>query len=212
VKPSALAIACLSCGLLNLVQESKPARAPSKAPRIESSSAIGAYCGQIEKEQNARARDHFYGRIDRDEEDVGAPLPIWREYKSDQDLDTDKGENIGFSAALVWTRSGRVIAANLTTQVGSGDWVLYATYCFRADGSLARIQSTLDTFHGHVTAEREWLFSSNGKQLQSAESFKDLKSQVPKKPDDSYFDVPTPVYLRDSKLPFASLLKNNSKR
>jgi len=89
-----------------------------------------------------------------------------------------------------------------------------AHYCFRADGTLAEINSDLDNFTYNLIARREWVFDTKGRVLGFTEHFLDLETAKPKKPDPEFVDVDveTPRYLRVTDLPFASLLQKTATR
>ncbi|MDT7602866.1 MAG: hypothetical protein QOF61_863, partial [Acidobacteriota bacterium] len=86
----------------------------------------------------------------------------------------------------------------------------FILYYFRADGTLAKIESTLNTFYGHVTARREKHFDASGKLLRQTEHFYKLgttrKEPNPYGEPDKFIDEPTPLYKRVSDLPFSHLL------
>lgn len=70
----------------------------------------------------------------------------WREFRSKAELEkAATRENLNQSA-FVWMRHGKVVAADLAFTTPSGDYAHYITYYFREDGTLAKIQSRLNTF------------------------------------------------------------------
>lgn len=73
-------------------------------------------------------------------------------------------------SALVWLRDGRVRVA--VTGVSGEDNSLEVAHCFRADGSLAQMRSTLGTFYadpGPVRVERVFAYDREGQRLRFSE-------------------------------------------
>ena len=128
----------------------------------------------------------------------------WREFKSEKERD-GAGENLN-SRADVWTRNGKVVGANFTFQTPSGDWTQFVMYYFRSDGTLAKIASTLNTFHGGITVNREDYYNPKGTFLRGTTHCQDLKTQKTK-PCADFQDQPAPLYQKINQLPFYSLLK-----
>lgn len=130
----------------------------------------------------------------------------WRKFKTDSAREkADTGENLNENA-LVWRDKGKVIAANFTFQSGSRDWAHYVMYYFRPDGTLAKVDATLNTFYGNMTVERAFYFDKNGKLIHKVARYLDLTSQKPRKPNDGFLDNEVIFYKKVSKLPFAFLL------
>jgi hypothetical protein len=122
----------------------------------------------------------------------------WREVRAKQAEDL-------YEKAEVWTREGKVVAANFSLSSPSGDWVHFITYYFRADGSLAKIEAQLNTFYGNVSILRDRYYDANRKQLKATERYLDLETRKPvKRPD--FMDNQIPMYSRVSTLPFGRLL------
>ena len=130
----------------------------------------------------------------------------WIEFKTeDERKKADTGDNLDESA-FVWTRDGKVIGANFTFQSPSRDWAQFVMYYFRGDGSLAKSDSTLNTFNGGITVLRQDYYDSKGILLKGTTHCKDLKTQQPK-PCGDFQDRPAPFYKKVSELPFYRLLK-----
>lgn len=131
----------------------------------------------------------------------------WQEFKTEQEREaTDTGENLNQNA-YVWTSGGKIIGANFTLQSPSRDWVHYVMYYFRGDGTLAKSESTLNTFQGDITVIRQDYYNSKGILLKGTTHCKDLKTQR-SKPCGEYQEQPIPSYKNIRQLPFYSLLKN----
>lgn len=130
----------------------------------------------------------------------------WREFKTEQEREkAGTGDNLAQNAFL-WSRDGKVSAASFTFQSPSGDWVHYVMYYYRPDGTLAKSESTLNTFHGEITVIRQDYYNSKGILLKGTTHCKDLKTQK-SKPCGQYQEQPIPSFMSVNKLPFYSLLR-----
>ena len=81
-------------------------------------------------------------------------------------------------SALVWLRDGRLRVA--VTGVSGEDNSLEVAHCFRADGSLAQVRSTLGTFYadpGPVRVERVFTYDRDGKRLHFSEQVFDTQGK-----------------------------------
>jgi hypothetical protein len=137
--------------------------------------------------------------------------PVWRQFATESSLNDALGNSIPPRVvALVWTHDRKVIEANFTFQSESTDWAKYSNHCFRADGSLARIQSTLNTFHGNVTEVSVTEYSKSGKHIKKTVRYFDLNTHRAIKPPAYFLPQNTPVYMRVNDLPFATILKKNN--
>ena len=95
---------------------------------------------------------------------------------------------------------------------GSGDWVKFVYLCFREDGTLAKMDSQLNTFHGDFSLLQTIYFDRKGKILKRSSQYLDLETDkpiTPRKDDilDNGDNIKAFYYTRTTKLPFASLLK-----
>jgi hypothetical protein len=122
----------------------------------------------------------------------------WREVRAKQ------AEGL-YETAEVWTREGKVVAANFALSSPSGDWMHFINYYFRADGSLAKIEAQLNTFYGNVSVLRKRYYDANRKQLKATERYLDLETRKAVKPPD-FIDHQIPMYSRVATLPFGRLL------
>jgi hypothetical protein len=135
-----------------------------------------------------------------------AQTSSWREFKSeDERKAADTGDNLNESA-YVWLRDGKVVGANFTFQSPSRDWAQFVMYYFRVNGTLAKSDSTLNTFNGGITVLRQDYYDSKGILLKGTTHCKDLKTQQ-FKPCGDFQDRPAPLYKKVSDLPFYRLLK-----
>jgi hypothetical protein len=127
----------------------------------------------------------------------------WREFKNEAEL--EHSELTTYEQVSVWRRQGNLVAANFTLSSPSGDWVHYANYYFRKDGSLAKVHSELNTFHGNVSAIRDEYFDGSGKSVHRTLRVLDLKTRRPKRLQ-SYYSEELTIYRRVQDLPFFKLL------
>lgn len=180
-----------------IVLSTFPAATLAQSPKAQLTQ-INSYVAEVNSyvKRNAKSRRIFADVADYDK------TPSWREFKTE--AEAEKRSNLNQSAD-VWTRGGKVIAANLSFTSPSGDWAHLIMYYFREDGSLAKIEAQLNTFYGDVSIVRDQYFNNRGVRISSTRKFLDLKTQKPKKPVD-HIDHPVPVYSKVSQLPFFKLL------
>jgi hypothetical protein len=171
--------------------------AKTSSPRASDVASINTYVKQVDRfiKINEK-RKRIFGEVG-DEEDS------WREFKGDAPKSETPEDLDQF--AYVWTRSGKVVAAGFTFQSGSRDWAHFVTYYFRADGTLAKIHSRLNTFYGGVTAIRDKYYGHDGRVLMATARYLDIQSGKPKK-NPNFQDERLPIYLSVRKLPFFKLL------
>ena len=136
----------------------------------------------------------------------------WKEFKTEKMRENaDTGDNLNENA-VVWTKAGKISAVTFTFQSPSRDWAQFATYYFRPNGTLAKIESNLNTFYGSVTAKLDYYYDSKGKMIKQIASYFDLQSQKPidlkkLKKDREFIDEEIKVFKNTSKLPFVKLIK-----
>ncbi|MBS1839952.1 MAG: hypothetical protein JSS69_07505 [Acidobacteria bacterium] len=179
--------------------------APSNQPSINAKSGVEAqtrYCKSVWEYTQTNPPHRFFAEIENPSEEPGENTK-WQEFATKEDMEKDENH---YTAAFVWLREGRVVAANFTISDGSQDWFQYADYCFDSRGRLAGIQEELRSFYGMIVARRRYSYDGKGKLLDKSETFMDLDNQKPKRPDEEFIDRELPTYLRVRKLPFASLL------
>lgn len=136
----------------------------------------------------------------------------WRKFTSERALERFREKSETYSIAYNWRNGGQIVASNFTLFSPSGDWVKYVYHHFRADGTLARVESDYRTFNGDFMVVRRRYFDRAGKQIHQTAKFLDLKTRKPKDAsagimgddeDDADF------YASVEKLPFAHLLRSN---
>jgi hypothetical protein len=134
----------------------------------------------------------------------------WQKFASVKALETFRTRNEVYDIAYNWVTRGNIVQSTFTLSSQSGDWAKYNDHYFRADGSLAMIESDYRTFLGNFMVVRRRYFDKTGKQIHMTAKFLDIRSKKPKKHTDGVMgDDPDEVdyYLRTAKLPFAALLK-----
>lgn len=138
-------------------------------------------------------------------DDPREQAPQWREFSAAKAVTGDH-----YSSANVWARGGKTILADMTFDAASGDWSRSASYFFRPDGTLAKLDTTLSTFHsedGHPLRVREVRFyDAAGRVLSTSTTYRDAKTSKLKK-SASYHKNEPPLYSRVSRLPFYALLQ-----
>ncbi len=177
--------------------QSSPKTKPGNSSSVE---MIMNYCAGVEAFEKSHDHDgRLFTNIGTEENSTDK----WREVSDKKGLDKLEYDD----SALVWFRNGILVEANVTFSSGSGDWANYAHYCFRADHTLARMHSILNTFEGHVRLIRDTLYDSNGTQIRSTSQFFDLDTEKPIQGTPDFMDAPASVFLKTTDLPFFNLLQ-----
>lgn len=132
--------------------------------------------------------------------------PKWKRFASEEALN----KVVTYNIAFVWRKNGRIVKANFTLFSESGDWAQYVYHYFRADGSLAKLESELRTFYGDMIVIKNFYYDSKGSLLRKRTRYFDLRSKKPIKPreeaNELVFDFDT--YKSVRRLPFINLLRN----
>ncbi len=204
-----LMLSCFLVSMLALINWGDRTTAQQGAP-LSTSAATGkiaeieSYVKEVDAYVKANAQSQ---RIFADvSSGTEAGAAKWSEFKTDKEREAaDTGDNLNENA-YAWTRDGKLVGANFTFQSPSRDWVNYVMYYFRPDGTLAKSDSTLNTFQGEITVIRQDFYSAKGVALKGTTHCKDLKSQKPK-PCGNYNDQPAPLYKTVNEVPFYGLLK-----
>lgn len=176
--------------VLIFLSASLPALSQTKTSAI---AEIDTYAKEIDRFIKTKPKSRLFGDVSTTEKSR------WREVRAKQAEDL-------YETAEVWTRDGKVVAANFQLSSASGDWVHFISYYFRADGTLAKIKAQLNTFYGNVSVLRDRYYDANRKQLKATERFLDLETQKPIKRPTEFYNNPVPFYSRVSTLPFGRLL------
>ncbi len=109
----------------------------------------------------------------------------------------------GQSTAIVTQRNGHIVAAQFVFQNQFGDALEKADYCFHSDGSLAALRSELTSYHQSLGLRRDRTYDSTGKVISNQQSSWDLTTHKPRPIPSDFWDLPPPVFLHVSDLPFA---------
>lgn len=139
--------------------------------------------------------------------------PKWQKFNSENALEKFRETSETYTIAYNWLQNGKIVQSNFTLFSPSGDWAHYVFHYFRADGTLAKIESDYRTFMGDFIILENLYFNKNGKIIRKTVAYKDLRTGKPKQPskDDLQGDLPlineTDYYKKTSKLPFANLLR-----
>ncbi len=144
-----------------------------------------------------------------DTADVNTDTEKWQKFASEKALEKFRDKHEVYTIAYNWKSGGKIVGSNFTLSSPSGDWAKYNFHYFRADGTLALVESDYRTFMGDFMVVRRRYFDAAGKQIHHTTKILDLKTKRPKKaPDGIMGDDPDEVdyYLTTAKLPFANLL------
>jgi hypothetical protein len=133
--------------------------------------------------------------------------PKWKKFESKKSLQKHSWDE----SAYVFRQNGKVVVTNSTFTSESGDWVKYVYHFFRQDGTLAKIESQFNTFHGNFSLIKDIYFDRKGNVLKKTEKYLDLTTRKRKKPTkddilnngDNLKDF---YYKKSGKLPFILLL------
>jgi hypothetical protein len=138
----------------------------------------------------------------------------WKKFASEKALEDYRKKTETYEICYVWQRSGTISETSGTMFSPSGDWVEYIYHYFRADGTLAKVESDFRSFNGNIIIERSLYFDRKGKQIKTATQYRDLKTRKFKKPDSAANFASSmnklDVYKTTKKLPFAHLLTANA--
>jgi hypothetical protein len=177
--------------------------------------AIDKFCDGLVPMTKLKERRRLFGHFEKDQYDKGR----WVEYKGQAELDTAAKAGHVYDVAQVWSREDGAIAVSMSLTSGSGDWIQYIEYCFRSDGTLARTNSTLNTFNAvskdefkdvnGASRQRDRYFDGSGKQVKATKRLLDLKTKRPD-PTLQFMESDEPIYKTAAALPFFSLLKERS--
>jgi hypothetical protein len=134
--------------------------------------------------------------------------PAWREFADETALDdtVTSEQPPTVVRARVFLRAGSVAA--VYASVAAEDGVVWTDHYFRADGTLAKLETRWRTLGGELQMARERFFDSAGQVLWSWVEFLDLAAGTPLPRLRPGLTEPKPdVYLRVDRLPYHGLLK-----
>lgn len=136
----------------------------------------------------------------------------WRKFKSEKALEKFRENVETYTISYNWLKNRNIVRSNFTLFSGSGDWAQYVYHYFRADGSLAKAESELRTFHGDLIVLQKFYFDRKGKLLKKTLNYFNLENKKPVKPNDEFLDAhadflkEVDYFKKTSRLPFAHLL------
>ena len=137
--------------------------------------------------------------------------PNWKKFNSVKLLEKYREGNDVYDSANNWLKNNKLVLSAITLSSPSGDWAKYLRLYYREDGSLAKADSELRTFHGGVIVQQGLYFDRKGKLLKKTLDVFDLATKKRKKPDSSYLSDDQAdddrFYRTTKKLPFAHLIK-----
>jgi hypothetical protein len=174
---------------------------------------IDAYCKTIDAFVKKYKSPHLvFADVSDDNEDK----PKWKKYNSEKEFEKARETVESYDIAYVWRKTGKIIMTNFTLSSPSGDWAKFIYHYFREDGTLAKVESQLNTFYGNFSVVRDIYFDRKGKVLKKTLKYLDLETQKPKKPGkddilDNGNNIEEFYYKKTSNLPFAALLRKKRK-
>jgi hypothetical protein len=193
---------------------------PTTATTRDSVVAVDGYCRSI---------GHFIASNDAKKLTFGRQCSItsqypheppsctWKQFANEAAWQhwTENIENENWGAAFVWPRDGKPVQANFTFQSPSYDWTNLANYCFRPDGTIAVMTTTLNDLNLDVSFERVTVYSRTGERLQVTETARKLstnkRTRIPEelvkaeKEDSSSSGFRAPAYRTVRELPFFNM-------
>ena len=128
--------------------------------------------------------------------------PKWKKFRSKKSLEKFRETNEVYDIGFVWRRSGKIVAANFTFTSESGDWAHYVFHSFRPNGTLAKVEADLRTFYGYMSVQRTFYYNTSGKLILKRTKYRDIETNKPKKPGDSFYDNEVSIYKTTHRLPF----------
>jgi len=173
---------------------------------------IDAYVKTIDRFVKKNKKPHAIFADTSDYNDDGKAK--WQKFASEKALEKfreESGET--YTIAYNWLQKGRIVRSNFTLFSPSGDWAQYVYHSFRADGSLALVESEMRTFNGDLIIIQDFYFDRAGKLLKKTTRYRDLRTNKPIRATKKFleengnFSDDVEYYKKTSKLPFAGLLK-----
>jgi hypothetical protein len=175
--------------------------------------AIDQFCDGLQVMTTEKKGRRLFGVFQEDNYSKGR----WVEFKRERDLNAAVKQDHVFDIAQLWSREDGAIAVSMRLSSASADWFHFVEYCFRADGTLARVNSTLNTFNAAdkdpekdvsgASRERDRYFDASGAQIKVRRRVLDLKTKRPA-PTLRVMDDAEPIYKTAAALPFHGLLKS----
>jgi hypothetical protein len=134
----------------------------------------------------------------------------WKRFASERALEKFRQERETYSIAFNWKKSGKLVVTNFTDFSPSGDWALYSYHTFRPNGTIAKVEVELRTFHGNYIMISDYYFDPHGKQIKKISKCLDLTTKKPKELTKEMLDnnsgAEVHFYKTVTRLPFARLI------
>jgi hypothetical protein len=172
---------------------------------------IDAYVKTIDAFVKRNKRPHLIF-ADTSDYEAGSK-PKWQKFASEKSLEKFREQAETYTIAYNWWQKGKIVKSNFTLFSPSGDWAQYVYHDFRADGTLAHVESEMRTFNGDLIIIQDFYFDRRGRLLKKTIKYRDLQTQKPIKPTKEFladygdFSDDVKYYKKTSRLPFARLLK-----
>lgn len=113
-----------------------------------------------------------------------------------------------YQGAKVWLREKNIVYVSMYKTSPSGDWTQFSEYCYRANGTLAKVFGTLNTFYsseeGGVRVFTDRYFDADGALIASSTEVLNMHTEMPTIA--TYQDRDTPIYKTSQQLPFFHLI------
>jgi hypothetical protein len=133
-------------------------------------------------------------------------MPEWKRFTDVASLEKVLRNQAPTAVAFVWFHQGKLVQANFTFQSESNDWAKYTNHCFRPDGSLAVVRSTLKTFHGNATQVVTSIYDPAGSPVKTKTEYFDLNTGNAIQSPGYFQDEQTVHYVKVGDLPFIALI------
>ena len=165
-------------------------------------SSVSKYCREIKAFENSH-EPLLLASVAPDSLDASH----WRRYETR--LEWEKaGKSV--PAALAWERNGKVVAVRLAFDADGTD-INVADYCFRADGTLAKLEVWVKReqeynrpgMYATVKVARSWFFGPDGNRIAEVRGW--LPTPLKSERTDFIYVQP-PLFRNVAQLPFITLL------
>jgi hypothetical protein len=137
----------------------------------------------------------------------------WRRIGTERELDSLTEAQFQHSTiARVWSKDDKVVAVETDYTTAIGDWDLTADYCFREDGTLAKLHSEYHDGTEDYISTRDESFDDSGTVIDTKSQIMDANTHKPKKLSKKVAaaEQHAPVFKKTKDLPFHRLLRTQS--
>jgi hypothetical protein len=205
--------------LTGVAQAARAAPATSTGAAATASASLSTVaeidkrCDLAERVSQAKP-DRVFADVS-DDASSGKGQEKWREFRDPAGLKRAAATGPLDTQVFVWRYPDGVLFVEMVFQSDSGDWMRFASHCFRADRTLARVTSTLNSFTGSegegggLSQVQVKHFSSDGTVLKKQSRLLDLETRKPAQrslpPDSDEI-----VYRRFADVPFFALFEKQT--